>query len=389
MANPFDYMIGDATYYPDEAPANYLEARQPQFGFARRPYYAQRGYGGHQGVVAPFYPNNPAIPQYDPDTINRVLGQYGTQLPDQIQPNVFFQGGAFDRHPRIASVLDAITRTVANIQPSSTVGEGISNVARGLLGGKAMQDQYIAQQVQAPLTMAKQVSDLQDAEAQRRMQILHGYYYAKQAQRDYLAEKNAGKRKYSQIVPNSRDGNLYGVRTDDGTPEMLTNPDGSPLGSVQVAESQNRMTRFKTRVKGDLGDYLNGVESELGRQLTPDEELSHIQKYEAAKSKGRATGKALTINGQKLTDVQKLQYRDIAMNVRQAESNMGRLTNLVHNGLANTSDPHFQQDINVAQQALIAAHNEQKAFMESIGANPKAKTPTGNYSPDNPYAKKK
>jgi hypothetical protein len=131
----------------------------------------------------PYRPQvGPEVPQMDPDLINSYLGRFGTSLPSHIDPNILFgnaaPGSFADRHQRIAGALDNATGVLANMgPPGATVGENISNVARGLMGNKVAHQQNAMAQVMAPFGMANQINNLQQGIDAHNLSKAHQLYF--------------------------------------------------------------------------------------------------------------------------------------------------------------------------------------------------------------------
>jgi hypothetical protein len=142
--------------------------RGVQGGQVRNPAY---GPPGNQAVMYGAGANDPYMAQQAANPngpANTALGQFGLSLPQNPNPFILFNnnpGGFAQNHPRVAGALDNAAGVLANMGPTSmSAGDNISNVARGLMGNRAMHQQYLMQQYQAPFQLASQIAGLQQAE---------------------------------------------------------------------------------------------------------------------------------------------------------------------------------------------------------------------------------
>jgi hypothetical protein len=152
--------------------ANILRGVQ---GGVRNPTY---GPPSNQAVMYGAGANDPYMAQQAADPIgaaNTALGQFGLSLPQNPNPFILFNNnpGSFaQNHPRIAGGLDNAAGVLANMGPTSmSAGDNISNVARGLMGNRAMHQQYLQQQYQAPFQLASQIGGLQSVNDQHAAQV--------------------------------------------------------------------------------------------------------------------------------------------------------------------------------------------------------------------------
>lgn len=114
------------------------------------------------------------------NSANVFLQQYGMQepTPDQINPYLFFGNtGAMANHPGIASAIDNGLSGLAFTQGSRTWGEGMSNVAQGILGSRQAHVQNYVNQYMRPLQMAGQLQEMQGTQAKIGLENAQAGYY--------------------------------------------------------------------------------------------------------------------------------------------------------------------------------------------------------------------
>jgi hypothetical protein len=113
------------------------------------------------GVMSPEVLMHPAVQE--------LLGKYGI-TSDQLQntadnasPNLFMTSPGFNqRHPMLSRGIEGALEGAAFTRGSQTWGEGISNVAQGLLAGHQAQADKYNNQLMMPFAQANQVAQLQN-----------------------------------------------------------------------------------------------------------------------------------------------------------------------------------------------------------------------------------
>lgn len=80
--------------------------------------------------------------------------------------NLLFPKGFVKKHPRISSMVEGAVLGAALTKPSSTPGEGISNVAQAILGIPEFKKNKQMQKILAPLGMMKQGLEMQKLQAE-------------------------------------------------------------------------------------------------------------------------------------------------------------------------------------------------------------------------------
>lgn len=127
------------------------------------------------GVMSPDVLMHPMVQQ--------LLGQYGIS-PEQLQntvigadPNLFMTNQGFNaRHPLLSRGIEGALEGAAFTQGSHTVGEGISNVAQGLLNSRAARADKYNNSLMMPFAQAQQVAGLQNQQTEenfKKAQIQH------------------------------------------------------------------------------------------------------------------------------------------------------------------------------------------------------------------------
>lgn len=100
--------------------------------------------------------------------VQKLLGQYGVS-PDQIQdtvdhasPNLFMTNEGFNqRHPVLSRAVEGALGGLAFTHGGNTVGESLSNVAKGMLDRKAARADKYNNQLMMPFQQAQQVAAMQ------------------------------------------------------------------------------------------------------------------------------------------------------------------------------------------------------------------------------------
>lgn len=124
----------------------------------------------------------------DTDQANEMLRQFGQQLPSNPSPYAMLSNsGFFGAHQRIGGALEAGLFGAANTGPSNTIGEGISNAARGILGGTAERGRAINQQFTQPFASAQGIAQLMQAKQNLDLNAAHENLYEAQAHKDLAA----------------------------------------------------------------------------------------------------------------------------------------------------------------------------------------------------------
>lgn len=110
---------------------------------------------------------------YDPQAraaAQSYLGQYGLSpvSPQNVKPNaVLPNSGFFGAHPRLSGMLEGGLFGAAATRDSATWGEGISNVAGGLLEGRMAKEGMVNRQFARPFQAAGMLEHLEDLKQTR------------------------------------------------------------------------------------------------------------------------------------------------------------------------------------------------------------------------------
>lgn len=119
----------------------------------------------------PLLPEGPDYSAYTYDPQMRAMAQasgVNPLAPDQVNPNAMFPNrGFFGNHPRLTSGLEGAIFGAAATQPGQTIGENISNVARGMIEGPQMKSALVRRQFEAPFQNAMMMENLRDMQGKR------------------------------------------------------------------------------------------------------------------------------------------------------------------------------------------------------------------------------
>lgn len=113
---------------------------------------------------------------YDPQAhaaASQYLQQFGLSplAPEQVQRNaVLPNSGFFGAHPKLSGMIEGGLFGAAATRGSDTWGEGISNVAEGLIGGPRMRQGILNQQFAKPFQAASMMEGMQDRTQKRELQ---------------------------------------------------------------------------------------------------------------------------------------------------------------------------------------------------------------------------
>lgn len=187
MADPNYYEQGASQVHPGRdirsnmAELSYMR-RMSQPDYSPRTRFAGRagGMGGGNPLLSGLMgaENQPDYSQftYDPQArvaASKYLTQFGLSplAPDQVQHNaVLPNSGFFGAHPRLAGGIEGGIFGAASTRGSDTWGEGISNVAEGLIAGPRMRQGLLDKQFARPFEAASMMEGMQDRTQKRELQ---------------------------------------------------------------------------------------------------------------------------------------------------------------------------------------------------------------------------
>ena len=163
----------------------------------------------------------------DWDKANELLGQFGQHMPENPSPYAMLpNSGFFGAHQRLGGALEGALFGAANTGPANTLGEGISNVARGILGGTAERQRAVNQQFQQPFMSASMMGQLMQQKQTLDMQAAHEQLYEAQAHKDLAAPIPKFSHFFQDYNPQSPTyGQPFGVRPT-GEAEAIPLPAG-------------------------------------------------------------------------------------------------------------------------------------------------------------------
>lgn len=135
---------------------------------------------------------NPEETMMDPNTlrspeVQALLGRFGVQTTGGYDPNLFMHNQDFNtNHPKIAGAMEGALSGLAFTQGGNTIGESLSNVARGMMESQGAHAEHINAQLMAPFQQAQGIALLQNEAGQmdeRQASIAH-----MQSMSDYYAQ---------------------------------------------------------------------------------------------------------------------------------------------------------------------------------------------------------
>ena len=128
------------------------------------------------GVMSPEVLQHPAVQQ--------LLSQYGVspeQANDAAQsasPNLFITNpAAYQKHPVLAGMIERGLEGAAFTKGSHTIGEGISNIAQGVLDSNAARAEKYNNQLMMPFAQAQQVAGLKSISDEQAFKVAQAKHY--------------------------------------------------------------------------------------------------------------------------------------------------------------------------------------------------------------------
>ncbi|HXC62449.1 MAG TPA: hypothetical protein VNV63_07225, partial [Nitrospiria bacterium] len=169
---------------------------------------------------------------YDPaarQAAQQYLGQFGLSpvAPQNVQHNAFLPNtGFFGNHPRLSGMLEGGLFGAAATRGSDTWGEGISNVAGGMLEAKMARQGMINQQFAKPFQAAHMLEGMRDMTQKRELQSMEIEHMRVENQK--LGRPDHDMRS----IPMTRnDVGVYNYDNTDGKGQFVKNPDYDPKGN--------------------------------------------------------------------------------------------------------------------------------------------------------------
>lgn len=250
---------------PKSAP-NQPEYKQARFFDPRQPGAAGNNQGAsglptEPGSLSPDVQNNP--------TVMDLLAHFGVHPQQQIDPGLFIHNAdAWRNHPVMSGVLDGLLSGLANTQGGDTVGQSVSNVAKGLQTTHDQQIAHVNAQLQMPFQQAMTVAQLQDQ--------VHSQDF-KQAE----AAKNRAISDYYDALPN-----------------------------IKEAENQTKVQVQNTRNQGLL--ERQKAHDQVVSKLPDPAKAVYNQSYQTNLSR-ITSGRDTSVPGQEPTDEEKLEAANKAL----------------------------------------------------------------------------
>lgn len=293
------------------------------------------------------YTNTPFGMQNYANAANVFLQQYGMQEPtdSQVNPYLFFgNSGYLGQHPGLARGIDAGLSGLAFTAPSRTIGEGMSNVAQGIMNARNAHIQNIVGQYQRPVQMAEQLQGLQAAQTKIGLE---------QAQTGYYSDKAAATRP----VIDSWSGISY---TFDPASGKWVKEAPAP-GQITHGTAQE-YTADQRRAAQENAANIRSQGQAPGKTLA--ERIAYDQQADEV---GR--GGTPWTPGQHATRVQSIasQLAGAAANAGKVGSNLG---NLSTGGMSETDKLSFETDRSEAQRKKLPPPSTDygKRIMEDMTA---------------------
>lgn len=141
----------------DVANRVYGGPRQPRAPGGSNPFFSSAGAGSDYSAFT-----------YDPAMRAQAEANGVSPLaPDQVRSNaVLPNSGFFGAHPRLSAGIEGAMFSAANTRGANTVGEGISNVMQGMIGGQQQRGQMLERQFEAPFQDAAALQGIKHARLQ-------------------------------------------------------------------------------------------------------------------------------------------------------------------------------------------------------------------------------
>jgi len=204
-----------------------------------------------------------------PET-QRLLAQYGvspeqaTAAANNASPNMFITNpAAYEKHPVLSTMIERGLEGLAFTNGGRTVGESISNVARGMLDAQAARSEKYNNQLMMPFAQASQVAQLQNnaqeqalKAAQIRFDNSHADYYDQLPDLKAALTKVQSDRENDLKVAHNRESNFHLQQLLSKTPldeegqkefsDMVAKAGGDPL-SVDSGELASLISKSAQR----------------------------------------------------------------------------------------------------------------------------------------------
>lgn len=265
----------------DVANRVYGGPRQPRQAGGSNPFFSSAGAGSDYSAFT-----------YDPAMRAQAEANGVSPLaPDQVRSNaVLPNSGFFGAHPRLSAGIEGAMFSAANTRGANTVGEGISNVMQGMIGGQQQRGQMLERQFEAPF---------QDAAA------LQGIKHAKLLNDETQAETDLRRSQKAKLdnAPDPTPKYSGHMAADDGSVYSFPN-DGSqpvrslPPGTVSHPEKPSPMGGgiVGSLIHGQLGDPPKAGTPEAAKYWKQATKMAKDMHYGMAYAgaEGGAAGKDAT-----------------------------------------------------------------------------------------------
>lgn len=156
----------------------------------------------------------------------QLLAHYGVDPNVTVDPNLFMHNATFNsEHPKIAGALEGALSGLAFTRSGDTIGDSISNVARGMMDAATAHSNHVNAQLMMPFQEAQQVANLENVKGMederaanmKHMNDMAAYYKQmannKSTDEDLKAQNEADRAFYESQLAAARQANVDPIRT--------------------------------------------------------------------------------------------------------------------------------------------------------------------------------
>lgn len=234
----------------DMASLSYMR-RMAQPDYSPRSRFAGRAGGaGQDPMLGAMVARDAGMPDYSSFTYDPGLNAQARAAgvvplsPDQVQRNaVLPNSGFFGNHPNLSRMLEGGLFGAAATHGSDTWGEGISNVAGGLIEGRQARAGLLNQQFARPFQAAGMLESLRDMGAKRDLQEsqIQEQRSLADLHRAQINEVNKGEHHITPIT--AADRGVYNYDSKSGTGAYTPFDDYDPKRAARASGSETEFDR--------------------------------------------------------------------------------------------------------------------------------------------------
>lgn len=161
----------------------------------------------------------------------KYLGQFGLSplAPNQVQPNAVLPNtGFFGNHPRLSGMIEGGMFGAAATRGSDTWGEGIANVAGGLIEGRQARAGVLNKQYARPFESARMLESMEDMSQKRNLQESQIQEQRSLAELHKAQISAVGKGEFHTTPMTKGDSGYVSTNTITGESTYKQNPDYNP-----------------------------------------------------------------------------------------------------------------------------------------------------------------